>query len=257
MKYLLSIFISTACFAQPNKIESVLLENNSLYQINVNGTKIFKGAVVMSPSLVLDANGNLVVGKNPTITGSSFNNIIGGNNVTITTASSIAAFCTDCDFVFGSNYSIGGGDAHNIGGYSSTTFGYLNDNFIDGGTAIGTNIRLGTTTANNRYTRSVGIGSTLNIQNTDIYLFGIGNGQEQTEKGTYFIYGANKFGLLPDGRILINGIAYRFPTAQGQGVLTNDGFGNLSWSSTTATQTTAFKIYDTQGRLLFYQPVKN
>jgi len=248
MKKLIFLLIPIISFGQVKDVELI---NNTL-RVKFGNAWEYRGAVDLTGFLKLDANGNLLIGKNPTVTG--YNNIVSGNNVTITNAHSIGAFCTDCDFITGSNYSIGGGDAHDIGGYSSTTFGYLNKNFIDGGTAIGTNISLGISTANNRYTRSAAIGSLLRIDNTDVYMFGKGDGSTYTQQGSFIVYGSYKLGLLPDGRISINGIPYRFPTTQSAGVLTNDGQGNLSWGGPVQ-QPTAFKVYNAQGQLLFYQPV--
>lgn len=251
---IIAIVITGSLFGQPpNKagLDSTVINANNE---NVNYSKGV--AKIRGQVRIFDANGNFIVGKNQIITGNSFNNLIGGNNVTINNASSIAALGTDCDFIFGSNYSISGGDAHDIGGYSSTTFGYLNQNYIDGGTAIGTNIRLGLPILNNRFTRSVGIGSLLTINNTDVYMFGKGDGSNQTQAGTFLVYGQNKLGLLPDGSILFNGVRYWLPSVQGQGYLYNDGSGNLSWQGTTLTRTpVSFKAYDRSGRLLFIQPV--
>lgn len=253
MKNLLSVILivlTGSLFGQPGKavLDSVVLKNNELFNWS-KGVATKRGGV-------FDAKGNFILGKDPVITGSSFNNLIGGNNVTINNASSIAALGTDCDFIFGSNYSAAGGDAHDIGGYSSTTFGFLNQNYIDGGTAIGTNIRLGLSTLNNRFTRSVGIGSLLTINNTDVYMFGKGDGSNQTQAGTFLVYGSNKLGLLPDGSILFNGVNYRLPSVQGQGYLYNDGSGNLSWQGTSVTRTpVSYRAYDQSGRLLFIQPV--
>lgn len=232
---ILAICFAGAVNAQPkNKVDSVELSNNSLWQY-INGAKSFRGSVVASPSggISKDANGNFILGRNPIFTGNNYDNLILGNNNDMRGGShSLACLGTDCIVYPGASYSIFGGDAHHIGGYSSTTFGYLNKNFVDGGTAIGTNVKLGESATNNLYSRSIGVGSLMNIQNTDVYLFGKGfDNSPWIQQGTFLIYGNNKFGLLPDGRIVINGIAYRFPTTQGSGVLTNDGNGNLSWSN--------------------------
>lgn len=252
---LIAILFSSEINAQPNKnkIDSVALINNSLYQY-INGVKTFRGSVITSSGsgISKDANGNFILGRNPIFTGNNYDNLIFGNNADMRGVSSVAALCTDCIFYSGANYSASGGDAHNIGGYSSTTFGYSNNNFIDGGTAIGTNIKLGLVSANNLHTRSVGIGSLMNIQNTDVYMFGIGTSVEWVQPGTFISYGSNKLGLLPDGRVLINGIPYKFPSVQGQGFLYNDGFGNISWQQQNIplSKSTKFAAYTSTGQLL-------
>ena len=250
------IFIILFPFVVNAQVKDVKLINDSLSVLKSNNWE-FRGSVL--PGIKLDAGNNLIIHttRPGSVIGRSFDNLILGNNTEIHDASSIAALATDSYHYFGSNYSFSAGDANLIGGYASTTTGFGNKNFVDMGTSMGVEVSLGRQTENNKYSGSVGIGKFISINNGDLFAFGLGDKTELVNKGTYLLYGSNKFGLLPDGRVLINGIAYRFPTTQQAGVLTNDGFGNLSWGATTSTPITAFKVYNTSGQLLFYQPIKN
>ena len=244
-------------------IDSVRLINNILYEYR-GGVGLYAGSVIPSSpggGIALDINNNIIIGTNPTITRST-NNFIFSNDAFITNSNDNASFANhiklnsvngtfsggaDHTFYPGANYAAVLGDGSNAGGYSSFTGGLTNSNFIYGGGALGYNLKLGTLATNNVYERTVAIGSNMNIQASDVYMLGTGTSTIWNQPGAYFSFGTYKFGLLPDGRVLINGIAYRFPATQQAGVLTNDGNGNLSWVNQTQSAKSVegkYKMYD-------------
>src|SRR5688572_15474060 len=180
---------------KPNVYGAVKLENNELYQ-EIDGVKTSAGKVDLSSTVKLDANKNLVTAENVTIE-NGFNNVVTGKNSTIKKASGVTLNATDTDVFEGANYSGCSGDAHDISGYSSRTDGYQNQNHIDGGIAQGTNLKLGSVNAPNKFSQSGAVGSTFGIQGSGIYAVGKGAGQELTKPGTYLLCGAHTLALLP------------------------------------------------------------
>lgn len=238
MKKLILLLIPIISFAQQPKDYQII--NDTLWGIMGNGSKVYKGS--FSGGIKLDQNKNYVhQGSRPGfVTGNSFDNFILGNNTEIHDASGVAALATDTKHLIGSDYSESSGDAHTISGYGSTTAGVFIRNHIYAGVGIGSNITLGTLANSNKLYRSVGIGSLLDINETDVYLFGTGAGRSWTQKGSFLINGNYNMGILPDGRIMINGVVYNSP---------ND-FCGCNQTVTAKTLKTKHPVFAIDGRLI-------
>jgi hypothetical protein len=272
---ILLVLITGVGYGQPNKnkVDSVELSANSLYQY-INGVKMFRGSVVFPQlsGIVKDANDNVVIGIEPHIT-NSLNNFVQADNIFLTNSHNNSVFAknaiynnvngtfsggADHTFYRGANYAATFGDANNIGGYGSFSAGVFINNFVEYGIGLGFNIKLGNIGASNAYSRSVGIGANQNIQGTDVFHFGLGSGTATNQKGTYLTYGLQKFGLMPDGNILMNNRQITVDdnfiyVTTSTGVIKKVPLQDLSATPALSVQrpTGNYKAYTTTGQLLY------
>lgn len=257
MKNILLVFailLFNFAFGQKKPVDLVntKLINNELFNFFSNGTQVSGGSVVFPPVLpgggiTLDSNRNLITGLNPSIVSSvgntvlvdnvyltnSHNNLVAAKNLVINGASGTISSGADHTIYTGAHYSAAFNDANQVGGESSLTGGFGNYNFNSNSFVFGNNNVAGNLSKSlvqaNLYTGGALIGTNLRSQGTNITM--IGYSFNSTVTGFHVGFGRAMFSVTTDGKVWINGVAYTFPTSQGAAgsVLTNDGFGNLSW----------------------------
>jgi hypothetical protein len=205
-------------------VTDVYKRSDSLFKIK-DGVEQFickleNGVMPPFTGIFKDANGNVDISDRggTILTGNNYNNLIFGENADLRGVNKVAVLCTDCIFYPGANYSVAGGgraitaagDAGHVSGYSSTSFGYFYNNHMEAGVNIGVQNTLGKRTEPNKYFRSAAIGAYINLQESDIFMFGYGSGAntEWSKKGAFLTYGTYKFGLLPNGKLYLNGVEY-------------------------------------------------
>jgi hypothetical protein len=203
---------------KPITYGKVQLENNELSQ-EQDGIKSSAGKVDFTGVLKRDVNKNLVTAEGVQLLNGSqgntvhaesaiidkaHNNVVTGKNSTVKNANGCTVDATDTDVSYGGNYSGCSGDAHDISGYSSRTDGYQNKNHIDGGIAQGTNIKLGDASQPNKFSQSGGVGATMSVQGSKIWVYGNAGGKEFTEEGTYLCCNGHILALKPDGSVWLN-----------------------------------------------------
>lgn len=174
-----------------------------------------------------DANGNFLLGRNPTIDSKSTDNFVTAVNAQITNSHENKLFARNviikntsgatingADHIIGrlqdasglekrdeSNYCNVEGDAHTVIAYGSTTKGVGNKNYCYAGVVEGMNCVLGDPNFPNKYSRSSargqnlevvgndshGTGANFKIKGDNITVIGIGIGQTFTEPGVYIL----------------------------------------------------------------------
>lgn len=303
MKRLLYLLIAvhSLAFAQPSKnyLQGVSLQNDTLKQL-MNGMWTVQGTVL--PSIKLDSRGNFLLPRNNVSTGHR-NNLLGmnitaggtandirGNNHIVGNVIGVDVSGADHTIYNGADYSNTRGDAHNTLCIGCETGGFGNYALTRYGTTLGMNNSNGSLTRSidlamaNRYQASFlhgagmrlegnysfGHGRLLYLQGDNITAFGYANGNTPFRINTPNSFnvvhnGKLVFQITETGQVMFNGALYTWPTEPGPSgsVLTNDGNGNLYWSTASHTVTAkqtglkegplSFKVYNASGQLLFYQ----
>lgn len=251
MKYittLLFVLASTICFGQAVDPSSLL---------DANGNWILKRSVITIDGL---SDNNIVFSYRSATLANSDNNLIFGENSSLTNVRGSRINTTDGIFK-NSSYISADGDANRAMGESNHTRGFGNLNvgnftFIDGNyNKIGES-RWNSTSA--QLFNSSARGTALVVNTSETHIFG-DNGTAPG-KGWGYVYNNNiRLWVYSDGRISLNGLMWPATTPNVGDQLTYAGNGQLAWTAPSSGRIQApsgFKVYNTQGQLLFYQPVK-
>jgi len=281
---LLLVFF-TSINSQPakNPLDSIkALAGGNLYQYPHDKPPRFVGTFISK-----DNNGNIIIGQNPTLTGITVDNFIYSHDAIIDNSLNNTSFANhikmysvrgtfsdgaDHHLLEGGNYSTTLGDGNWQGGYAGYVDGSGCENYVTYGRIGGLISRNGRKLFPNEFSNSdiYGLamvnegndnfsrGKQITTRGNNIYVLGYGP-TTVTEPGFHIIFGTEKFGVLTDGRVRINGITYTFPPpgpVTPGSVLTNDGNGNLQWTvPAAAPQIKSFMIYDTMGNIRIAVPV--